>query len=114
LDQNGSYVARQGLLIRSLELAARHPLFGVGPGMFGDVRNSGGWHSAHNSYTELAAEAGLLASVFFTWMFVDSFARVARIPVNKECDPDIRLFAGALSASLVAFFVVAFVSSVEY
>ena len=27
---------------------------------------------------------------------------------------EIRLFAGALSASLVAFFVVAFVSSVEY
>jgi hypothetical protein len=114
LDQNGSYVARQDLLIRSLELAARHPLFGVGPGMFGDARNSGGWHAAHNSYTELAAEAGILASVFFIWMFVDSFARVARISDNKEFDPEIRLFAGALSANLVAFFVVAFVSSVEY
>ena len=114
LDQNGSYAERQGLLIRSLELAATHPLFGVGPGMFGDARNSGGWKAAHNSYTELAAEAGILASVFFIWMFVDCFARVARISVNRVCDPDIRIFAGALSASLVAFFVVAFVSSIEY
>lgn len=114
LDETGSYAERQGLLIRSLELAARHPLFGVGPGMFRDVRNSGGWHVAHNSYTELAAEAGILASIFFIWMFVDSFVRVARISVNKESDPNIRLFAGALSASLVAFFVAAFLSSIEF
>jgi hypothetical protein len=50
----------------------------------------------------------------FIWMLVDSFVRVARIPVDKEVDPNTRLFAGALSASLVALFVVAFVSSVEY
>jgi hypothetical protein len=112
LDQYGSYVARQGLLIHSLELAARHPLLGVGPGQF--AGHSKGWKVAHNSYTELAAEAGIPAAIFFIWMFVDSFVKVARIPVNKECDPDIRLFAGALSASLTAFFVVAFVSSIEY
>jgi hypothetical protein len=112
LDQYGSVVARQDLLIRSLELAARHPLLGVGPGRFEEF--SGGWHAAHNSYTELAADAGFPACIFFIWMLVDSFVRVARIPVNKEFDPDIRLFAGALSASLVALFVVASVSSVEY
>jgi len=112
LDQSGSFVARQGLLIRSLEVAAMHPLLGVGPGQFSEY--SGGWHVAHNSYTELAAEAGFPAAIIFTWMFVDRFVRVARISVNKEFDPDIRHFAGALSASLVAFFVVAFVSSIEY
>jgi hypothetical protein len=112
LDQYGSSVARQGLLIRSLELAARHPLLGIGPGRFEEF--SGGWHVAHNSYTELAAEAGLLACIIFIWMLVDSFVRVARIPVDKEVDPNTRLFAGALSASLVALFVVAFFSSVEY
>jgi hypothetical protein len=111
LDATGSYVERQGLLIRSLELAARHPLFGVGPGMFAEY--STGWHVAHDSYTELAAEAGILASIFFIWMFADSFMRVARITLSKESDPDVRLFAGALSASLVAFFVTAFFSSLE-
>ena len=112
LDQTGSFVERQGLLIRSLELAARHPLLGIGPGRFSEY--SEGWHAAHNSYTELAAEAGILASIFFIWMFVDSLVRVARIAVNREFDPAIRLFAEALSASLVAFFVTASFSSVEY
>jgi putative inorganic carbon (hco3(-)) transporter len=112
LDQTGSHVARQNLLIRSLEVAARHPLLGVGPGQFEEF--SGDWHAAHNSYTELAADAGIAASIFFIWMLVDSFVGVARIPANKEFDPNIRLFAGALTASLIALFVVAFVSSVEY
>jgi putative inorganic carbon (HCO3(-)) transporter len=112
LDQTGSYLARQGLLLRSLELAARHPLLGIGPGQFSEY--SGDWHVAHNSYTELAAEAGFPASIVFIWMFVDRFVRVARISAKKRFDPDIRLFAGALSASLIAYFVVAFVSSTEY
>jgi len=112
LDQTGSYIARQGLLIRSLEVAARHPLLGVGPGQFSEF--SGDWHIAHNTYTELAAEAGFPASIVFIWMFVDRFSKVSRISAKKRFDPDIRLFAGALSASLIAFFVVAFVSSVEY
>jgi hypothetical protein len=112
LDQTGSHLARQGLLIRSLEVAAKHPLLGVGPGRFEEF--SGNWHAAHNSYTELAADAGFPACIVFIWLLVDSFVRVARIPVNKEFDRNTRLFAGALSASLMALFVVAFVSSVEY
>ena len=34
--------ARKQLLIRSLELTAEHPLFGVGPGQFLDRRSWGG------------------------------------------------------------------------
>jgi putative inorganic carbon (hco3(-)) transporter len=112
LDQKGSFAARQGLLIQSLRMAANHPLLGVGPGEFPEY--SKGWYVAHNSYTELAAEAGIPAAIFFIWIFVDSFVRVKRISANKEFDPEIRLFAGALSASLIAFFVVAFFSSIEY
>jgi putative inorganic carbon (HCO3(-)) transporter len=112
LDATGSHVERQGLLIQSLELAARHPLFGVGPGTF--AAHTTGWHAAHNSYTELAAEAGILASILFIWMFVDSFVSVSRILVNKEFGPDAHLFAGALSASLAGFLVIAFFSSLEY
>lgn len=112
LDQYGSIAARQGLLTNSLKLAARHPLLGIGPGQFPEY--SGAWHVAHNSYAGLAAEAGLPAVIFFVWMFLDGFRNVARISVDRTFDPDIRVFAGALSASLVAFFVVAFVASVEY
>lgn len=112
LDQTGSSVARQDLLLRSLEVAAKHPLVGIGPAQFSE--HSGNWHVAHNSFTGLAAEAGILASIFFIWMFVDSFRGVRRILLNQEFGPDIRLFAGALAASLIAFFVTALFSNLEY
>lgn len=111
LDKTGSSVARQGVLLRSLELAATHPLAGIGPGQFSE---HSGWHETHNSYTGLAAEAGILASIFFIWMFVNTFAGVRRIVLNKKNGPDMRLFAGALAASLIAFFVTAFFSNLEY
>ena len=59
--------ARKLLLIRSLELTAEHPLFGVGPGEFidaeaGEAKEEGRaamWHFSHNSYTELSSETGI-------------------------------------------------------
>jgi O-Antigen ligase len=111
LDKTGSSVARQDLLLQSLELAAKHPLVGIGPGQFSE---RAGWHDTHNSYAGLAAEAGILASIFFIWMFVNNFGGVRRIVLNRENGPDIRLFAGALAAGLIAFFVTAFFSNLEY
>jgi hypothetical protein len=111
LDETGSAQERQFLLTRSLEVAAEHPLVGVGPGQFAEFAN---WHVAHNSYTEFAAEAGILAGLLFIWMTVDTFSRITRVVICGEVSPDIRLFAGALAASFIGFFVIAFFSSIEY
>ena len=65
--------ARKTLLIRSLELTAKHPLFGVGPGEFMDAEakdaaakgKRGMWHFTHNSYTELSSECGVTGLVLY-------------------------------------------------
>ncbi len=65
--------ARKQLLIRSLELTAEHPLFGVGPGQFpvaeaGEAKEESQramWHHTHNSYTQLSSETGITGLVLF-------------------------------------------------
>ncbi len=64
---------RKMLLIRSLELTAKHPLFGVGPGEFQDAEakdaaahgKRGMWHFTHNSYTELSSECGITGMILY-------------------------------------------------
>jgi O-antigen ligase len=69
----GSQMQRQQLLKTSIWLAITHPLFGVGPGQFavkvsGDQEKKGehaDWLGTHNSYTQVASEAGLPAFIFY-------------------------------------------------
>ncbi len=72
---------RKVLLIRSLELTAKHPLFGVGPGEFVDAEakdaeangERGLWHYSHNSYTELSSECGLTGLILYLIAFWRAF-----------------------------------------
>lgn len=73
--------ARKKVLIRSLELTAEHPLFGVGPGEFADAEakdaeahgRRGLWHFSHNSFTELSSECGILGLAFYAMAFWRAF-----------------------------------------
>ncbi|MGH9620089.1 MAG: O-antigen ligase family protein, partial [Bryobacteraceae bacterium] len=65
---------RKGLLIQSLQITARHPLLGVGPGVFPTVarhqrfanhKYAGSNLVTHNTYTEYSSEEGVLAFVFW-------------------------------------------------
>lgn len=83
----GSSKLRKQLLLDSIEAAVKHPLFGVGPGMFavytgnkyGDLGEFGGWKEAHNTYTQLASEAGFPALAMFLTALVASFGGVIRV-----------------------------------
>ena len=61
---------RRELLLSSLQLTMRHPLLGVGPGMFAVANanfveesqgqpNWNAWHETHNTFTQLSCEDGL-------------------------------------------------------
>ena len=78
----GSSESRWQLLLDSLEITAKHPVLGVGPGNFGDAR--WGMHLArvgrniaaqttHNTYTQLSSEAGLLSLAIFLVQIFDAF-----------------------------------------
>ena len=110
----GSLDARKALLKKSIMVAATHPLVGVGPGCFLLVDQ--GWVVAHNSYTELAAEAGFPALFLFLWAVGASLKNIAqaRKSTNYKEDPEFRLFTQALWAGIVAYLMGACFASTEY
>src|SRR5438445_4901265 len=65
---HGSKKQREELLKMSLQLMFSRPFVGIGPGNFASV--SGTWHVAHNTYTELGAEAGLPALFLFVALLI--------------------------------------------
>ena len=66
--------SRKALLRTSIKFTLRHPLFGVGPGMFAVADNAeavnnglrkGQWLGTHNSYTQVSSEIGIPAFIFY-------------------------------------------------
>ncbi len=103
---------RQELFWRSLHVTAEHPLFGVGSGNFEVL--SGSWHVAHNSFTELSAEGGILALVLFLLMLWRSFRNLRYAGVASRDRPEVLIWVGALRASLASFILGACFGSLEY
>jgi O-antigen ligase len=110
----GSLEARSELLKQSLLLMAHHPLFGVGPGNFPVV--TGEWRVAHNTYTELGAEAGIPALFLFILLLGMSLRKirsVQKLPGYAR-DESIRLWTSALWAAMAAYIAGAAFASTEY
>ena len=107
---------RMELLIRSLVLTAKHPLLGVGPGMFPVAENDlarsegkkGAWLGTHNSFTEVSSECGIPAFLLYCAILVLSFRKSYALYRRTKSNPDwkeISTHALALNYSLIAFFV---------
>jgi O-antigen ligase len=110
----GSLDARKALLKKSIIVAATHPLFGVGPGCF--ILVDKGWVVAHNTYTELAAEAGLPAILLFLLALGAALKNVLYVKGSAKYqeDPEVQLFTQALRAGLIAYVIAACFASTEY
>ena len=110
----GSLEARQELLKESVKLMVRHPIFGVGPGNFSSYTLT--WRVAHNTCTELGAEAGVPAVFLFLLLLgltLRKIRRVRKLP-GYESSEDIRLWASALWAAMAAYMAGAMFASTEY
>ena len=110
----GSLDARKTLLKKSLYIAATHPILGIGPGCF--VLVDKGWMVAHNSYSELAAEAGFPAIILFLLVMAAAFKNIRQVRKTPwyEQDSEVHLFTQALWAGLVAYMLSACFASTEY
>lgn len=77
-DLTGSAAAsanvRKELFVRSLLETVRHPLLGVGPGMFAVAEDSfaksqgkrkGAWLGTHNTFTQVSSECGIPGLLFY-------------------------------------------------
>jgi len=109
---SGSAQQRKQLLLRSLEVTAEHPLFGIGPGNFPVV--SGVWHVSHNSYTQMSAEGGIPAFILYVLFLWRAIANLRDIRKYRKMGSKIRLFSMALEASLAAYLVGSFFGSLAY
>jgi O-antigen ligase len=98
----GSRFQREKLLRTSIVLAISNPLFGVGPGQFavkvaGDQEKKGehaDWLGTHNSYTQVASEAGLPAFIFYVATIVTCMLMDYRIYRRSRGRPGLESIAG--------------------
>jgi len=110
-----SATARTAELKRSIFLAVRHPVFGIGMGNF--IVYSDTEHSTHNAYTQVASELGLTAGVVYVLFLLAALKRVRQMPNPKEVDKKKRALpylAIGLQAGLIGYMVTSFFASVAY
>src|SRR5258708_8932494 len=116
LDPVGSSEARSGELLRSLYVAIRHPLLGIGMGNYAPEMSYRGLVT-HNSYTQVAAEMGAAAFVCYTMFVVTPLSKlgqVARETFVPKADSRFYYLAVGLQASLIGYLVCSFFASVQY
>jgi hypothetical protein len=99
----GSYEDRKYLMFRALEGIEHYPVFGIG------VRNfptySLIWHDVHMTYLQICAEGGIPVLILYLMFFRRAFVNLKILRKRTDLDPDIILFVGALTSSLVGFVV---------
>ena len=107
--------ARFDDLKRSMYVATRNPLLGVGMENYILFSNSN--KSSHNAYTQVAAEMGIAASVVYILFILAPFKGLRRIERKSYDVKTQRRFyyaAVAIQASLVGYMVASFFASVAY
>jgi hypothetical protein len=116
LDPVGSSEARSGELFRSLYIAIRHPLLGIGMGNYAPEMSYRGLVT-HNSYTQVAAEMGMAALICYTLFIVTplkKLGQIARETFGAKANSHFYYLALGLQASLVGYMVCSFFASVAY
>jgi len=115
-DPGESGDARRGELIRSLYVALRHPLLGIGMGNYQNEMSFKGLVT-HNSYTQVAAEMGAAALVFYMLFIVKplrKLGQIARETLEPRLSSNYYYLAVGLQASLLGYMVTTFFLSVAY
>ena len=123
---NSSAASRKQLLRHSLIFTIRHPLFGVGPGMFVVADDAysktigfrkGTWLGTHNSYTQVSSELGIPAFLFFVAVIAMSLKGPYSIYKRTRGDPrleDMGNAALALHYCMVVYAVTVLFEHIAY
>ena len=116
LDPVGSADARRAELLRSLYVAIRHPVLGVGMDNYMTQMSLRGIVT-HNSYTQVAAELGLPALALYLSFLIVPLRKVGQI-VREAADAAERsrfyFLAVGIEGSLIAYLVASFFLSVPF
>jgi len=63
------------------------------------------WHEVHMTYLQIAVEGGIPVLILYLMFFYRDFQNMFALHRIKDLDPEVRLFAGALTGSQVGFVV---------
>ena len=116
----GSAEGRQYLLQQSLMITARHPIFGVGAGLFAVAENSvavqggkakGAWHETHNMYTQVSSENGIPAFIFFVAAILAAFRALNRVIALGKDTKDQMILEASRSAYWIRLALLSMASS---
>src|SRR2546426_7266876 len=116
LDAEGSADSRRGELFRSIYVALRHPLLGIGMGNYQPEMSYKGLVT-HNSYTQVGAEMGMTALACYVMFIVtplQKLGQIARETFDTRRDSRFYYLALGLQASLIAYLISSFFLSVAY
>ena len=114
-DITGSSSQRTVVLKRSIWVALRYPLFGVGLGNF--HHKSEQELGTHNAYTQVAAEMGIPAMICYIFFLVHPLRKLRMIERELfERNESSRFYylSIGLQASLVSYMVASFFAAVAY
>jgi O-antigen ligase len=116
LDPMGSANARRAELFRSLYVAFRHPVFGIGMGNYATQMSLRGIVT-HNSYTQVAAEMGLGALACYLIFIVAPLRKLGEITretFDARDNSHFYYMSLGLQAGLIGYMVSTFFLSVAY
>jgi O-antigen ligase len=108
----GSFEERRFLMVEAIQGMVRYPILGIGVRNF--TNYSGIWKEVHMSYLQIGVEAGIPALVLYILFFARGFRNLRLIRRRKNLEPEMVLFSGALTSSLVGFVVGALFSPEAY
>jgi len=108
----GSFEERRFLMIKAVDGIVHYPLLGIGVRNFANY--SGIWKEVHMSYLQIGVEVGIPALILYLLFFGRGFTNLRKIRRRRNLDPEVILFSGALTSSLVGFVVGALFSPEAY
>ena len=99
----GSFEDRAFLMKRALTGISEYPITGVGAGDFPAYSTI--WHEVHMTYLQICVEGGIPVLILYLLFMFSGFRNLSKLKKIKNLDPEVKLFIGALTASLVGFMV---------
>jgi O-antigen ligase len=97
----GSFESRKFLMERAIDGIIHYPILGLGAQNFETYSTV--WREVHMTYLQIAVEGGIPSLILYLMFFARGFRNLRQLLRRKNLDSDIRLFTGALHASLVGF-----------
>jgi O-antigen ligase len=96
-----SYEQRSFLMQRAIEGIEHYPILGVGTQNFETYSTV--WREVHMTYLQIAVEGGIPSLILYLLFFWRGFRNLRYLLKRKDLAPDLKLFTGALHASLIGF-----------